>query len=131
MIVDASAILAILLNEPEREAFSDLLTAAPDPSVLSPVNFLEVALRVDRGDMPEAADKLEQILATLNIVLGEVTAPQALLAREAFQKFGKGRHAARLNLGDCFAYAMAKERHEPLLFKGNDFSQTDIKAAIW
>jgi ribonuclease VapC len=130
MIVDASAILAVLLREPERQLFSNVLNEAPKRAALSPVNYLEVALRVDRGDVPGASEKLDDILANMNVELAEVTPEQARLAREAYAKFGKGNHRARLNLGDCFAYALAKARREPLLFKGDDFRHTDVEAAL-
>jgi len=130
MIVDASAILAVLLKEPEERLFSDLLNEAPQRASLSPVNYLEAAVRIDRGDMPEASERLEAVLANMNVELAEVTPEQARLAREAYAKFGKGNHRAKLNLGDCFAYALAKARSEPLLFKGNDFRHTDVEAAI-
>ena len=130
MIVDASAILAILLKEPEEYRFADLLGEAKAKTSLSPVNYLEVALRIDRGDMPETAQRLEEILRTMNIEVVDVTPEQARLAREAYQRYGKGKHEAKLNLGDCFAYALAKARGEPLLFKGDDFRLTDVEAAI-
>lgn len=130
MIVDASAILAILLKEPEEYRFADVLTEQADTVVLSPVNYLEVALRVDRGDMAVTSDKLDQIIASMNVRLVDITPDQARLAREAYKQFGKGNHQAKLNLGDCFAYALAKARREPLLFKGDDFRMTDIEAAI-
>ena len=130
MIVDASAILAVLLKEPEEHLFADLLVEAPRKVALSPVNYLEVALRVDRGDMPATADKLDAILGRMNIVITDITAEQAQLARRAYQNFGKRSHKAQLNLGDCFAYALSKARNEPLLFKGDDFRLTDVEAAI-
>ena len=129
MIVDASAILAILLKEPEEYRFADVLTEQADTVALSPVNYLEVALRVDRGDMAVTSDKLDQIISRMNVRLVDVTPEQALLAREAYRQFGRGNHPAKLNLGDCFAYALAKARREPLLFKGDDFRMTDIEAA--
>ncbi|WP_378944984.1 type II toxin-antitoxin system VapC family toxin [Mesorhizobium sp. ANAO-SY3R2] len=130
MIVDASAILAILLKEPEEYRFADVLTDQPDTVSLSPVNYLEVALRVDRGDMDVVSAKLDHIISSMNIQLADVTPEQARLARDAYKNFGKGNHPAKLNLGDCFAYALAKARREPLLFKGDDFRMTDIEAAI-
>lgn len=130
MIVDASAILAILLKEPEEYQFADLLGEARTKTSLSPVNYLEVALRADRGDMPATSEKLDEILSRMNIAIVDITPEQARIAREAYQKFGRGNHPAKLNLGDCFAYALAKARREPLLFKGEDFSKTDIEAAI-
>lgn len=130
MIVDASAILAILLKEPEEYRFADLLAEARTKSLLSPVNYLEVTLRVDRGDMPETSQRLEEILRTMNVEIIDVTPEQARLAREAYARYGKGNHAAKLNLGDCFAYALAKARSEKLLFKGGDFRLTDVEAAL-
>ncbi|WP_205602587.1 type II toxin-antitoxin system VapC family toxin [Chelativorans alearense] len=130
VIVDASAILAILLKEPEEGRFADLLAEAKERASLSPVNYLEVALRVDRGDMPEASQKLDEILHRMNVEIADLTPEQTLLAREAYRKYGKGNHKAKLNLGDCFAYALAKARGESLLFKGNDFSHTDVEPAL-
>ena len=130
MIADASAILAILLKEPEEYRFADILTEEPDPVGLSPVNYLEIALRVDRGDMIETSEKLDQIISRMNVKVTEVTPEQAYLAREAYQKFGRGHHPAKLNLGDCFAYALSRARGEPLLFKGDDFTKTDVEVAL-
>ncbi|MBN9066966.1 MAG: type II toxin-antitoxin system VapC family toxin, partial [Rhizobiales bacterium] len=119
-----------LLKEPEEQQFFDILTEAPAESELSPVNFLEIALRVDRGDMPETSANLLEILKRMNVRVTSVNPEQAYLAREAYQRFGKGNHPAKLNLGDCFAYALAKARSEPLLFKGDDFRKTDVEAAL-
>jgi ribonuclease VapC len=130
MIADASAILAILLKEPEEYRFADILTEEPDPVGLSPVNYLEIALRVDRGDMIETSEKLDQIISRMNVKVTEVTPEQAYLAREAYLKFGRGHHPAKLNLGDCFAYALSRARGEPLLFKGDDFTKTDVEVAL-
>ena len=130
MIVDASAILAVLLKEPEQHLFSNFLNELPRRASLSPVNYVEVAVRMDRGDMPEASERLDAVLANMNVELADVTPEQAKLAREAYSRFGKGNHQARLNLGDCFAYALAKARGEPLLFKGQDFRHTDVEAAL-
>lgn len=130
MIVDASAILAILLKEPEKTRFADFLVEAPQKACLSPVNYVEVALRVDRGNMPETSEALDEIIRRMNVEIVELTPEQALLAREAYKRFGKGNHPAKLNLGDCFAYALAKARDEPLLFKGDDFRKTDVEAAL-
>ena len=130
MIVDASAILAIILDEPEGQAFEDLLIADRRRPSMSPVNFLEAAACIDALQSDHKSGRFDALLATLDIELATVTPEQALLAREAYQKFGKGNHPAKLNLGDCFAYALAKARREPLLFKGNDFRMTDIEAAI-
>lgn len=130
MIVDASAILAMLLKEPEEHAFADIIGEYADDIAISPVNHLEIALSVDRGRTPELSEALNPLLLRLGVKIAPVSAEQARLAREAYQRFGKGKHAAKLNLGDCFAYALAKARDEPLLFKGDDFRQTDVEAAL-
>ena len=128
MIVDASALLAVLLREPEKQRFRELIALDPEP-VISPVNFLEAAIRADALGSAESQG-LDRLIETSGIEIVQVTPQQARLAREAYQKFGKGNHPARLNIGDCFAYALAKARNEPLLFKGDDFRQTDVEAAI-
>lgn len=130
MIVDASAILAMLLKEPEEHAFADIIGEYADDIAISPVNHLEIALSVDRGRTPELSEALNPLLLRLGVKIAPVSAEQARLAREAYQRFGKGKHAAKLNLGDCFAYALAKARDELLLFKGDDFRQTDVEAAL-
>ena len=128
MIVDSSAILAILLDEPERDSFIQLIVAA-DVARMSTASYLEIALRIDRSGSPLAARSLDQLLAELSIVLEPVTVEQAYLARAAFGAFGRGRHPAALNFGDCFVYALARARGEPLLFKGQDFGRTDLAIA--
>ncbi|MVA98265.1 PIN domain-containing protein [Nitratireductor sp. CAU 1489] len=130
MIVDASAILAILLDEPEQPALKYCLADAPEKHTMSPINYLEAAMRVDSLDTDRKARELDNLIAALDVEIVPTTTQQAHLAREAYQKFGKGNHPARLNLGDCFAYALAKARGEPLLFKGDDFRKTDIEAAL-
>ncbi|WP_269930895.1 type II toxin-antitoxin system VapC family toxin [Aminobacter sp. HY435] len=129
MIVDASAILAIILDEPEGQAFEDLLIADRPRPAMSPVNFLEAAVRIDALRSDHKSGRFDALVTTLDIELATVTPEQAHLAREAYRKFGKGNHPAKLNFGDCFAYALAKARREPLLFKGDDFRMTDIEAA--
>ena len=130
MIVDASALLAILLGEPDGESIEDLILRDRARPAMSPMNYLEAAVRIDRLRSKEKSEKLDRLLAALDIELVDTTAPQARLAPEAYQRFGKGNHPARLNLGDCFAYALAKARGEPLLFKGDDFRLTDVEAAL-
>ena len=128
MIVDASALLAILLREPERPRFRELIALAAEP-VISPVNFVEAAVRADALGEAESLG-LDRLLQISGIAIVQVTPEQAHLARQAYRKFGKGNHPAKLNLGDCFAYALAKARNEPLLFKGDDFRLTDVEAAL-
>ncbi len=130
MIVDASAILAILLEEPEGEMIGDLMAETTEELVMTPMNYLEAAVRVDRLRSETKSIEFDRLLAALDIKIVKTTSEQALKAREAYQTFGKGNHKAKLNLGDCFAYALSKARSEPLLFKGDDFRQTDVEAAF-
>lgn len=129
MIVDASALLAIFLNEPEGERFEEILSAAEE-AYISPVNFFEVSTRLDGIWGDAAIGKLESVLSAFGILVEPINRSHMTLAQTAFRQFGKGRHKASLNMGDCFAYALAKSRGEPLLFKGNDFSQTDMESAL-
>ncbi len=108
----------------------DILLASPRPSAMSPVNFLEAAVRVDGMKEEAKSRKLDALLEALSVEIALITPEQARIAREAYRAFGKGNHPARLNLGDCFAYALSKARGEPLLFKGDDFRLTDVEAAL-
>lgn len=128
MIVDTSALLAILFGEPEADTFTVLISAAPAPR-MSAASYIEAALQMDGLGVPALANQLDALIDRLGLVLAPVTLDQARSAREAGRRFGKGRHPAALNFGDCFSYALAKSAGEPLLFKGDDFSRTDIVAA--
>jgi ribonuclease VapC len=130
MIVDASALLAVLLEESEGARFKLHLATARGPHEMSPVNYLEAAVRVDRLPTPGKSQELDNLIDAAGIRIAAISPEQALLARQAYQKFGEGNHTAKLNLGDCFAYALSKARGEPLLFKGNDFRLTDVEAAV-
>lgn len=127
MIVDTSALVALLRDEPEAAAFARLLQAAPR-RLLSAATYVELAAVVDgRGD-PVASGALDAWLAAWGVEVTPLTEGQARIAREAYRRFGRGSgHPARLNLGDCFAYALARDLGEPLLFKGADFALTDIE----
>ena len=127
MILDSSALVAILFREPEADAFVDriLVAAVKRISVATWVELMMVMARETDASMRDA----EAFLADAEVQVEPVTLEQGRLARQAFLDFGKGRHPAKLNFGDCFAYALAKETDEPLLFKGNDFALTDIMAA--
>jgi ribonuclease VapC len=127
VIVDTSALVALLRDEPEAEAFARLIQAAPR-RLLSAASYVELAAVVDgRGD-PVLSGALDAWLDAWSIELEPLTVPQARMARAAYQRFGRGTgHPARLNLGDCFAYALARDLGEPLLFKGTDFALTDIE----
>lgn len=129
MIVDASALLAVLLEEPEAPVFSKPLCDAPQ-LMMSAVNYLEVAIQVDRRNHIVLLQKFEGILEFLELAVEPVSLSQTRIARRAYSEYGKGRHRAGLNLGDCFAYALAKETGMPLLFKGDDFTHTDIEAVL-
>lgn len=130
MIVDASAIIAILKREPDAAAFTQALLRNRGAK-LSGVGYVEGSIIADRDKDPVSIRLYDKLIVDAGIVIEPVTVTQAKLAREAYRDFGKGSgHPARLNLGDCFAYALAKEKGEPLLFKGNDFRLTDIDAAL-
>lgn len=128
MILDTSALVALLEQEPEAERIACALAATPD-RVLSAANLVEagIVMQVRRGD--DGARDLDLVLAKLRVEVVPLTARQAEIARKAYRRYGRGRHNAKLNLGDCFAYALAKDRSAPLLFKGDDFSKTDITVA--
>jgi ribonuclease VapC len=129
VIVDASADLAIMLHEEDAKPFSDAMALAPDPW-MSAVNFVEAAIRMQRLRPAEARSMLDALIGDSRISIRSVSVIQAELAREAHLTYGKGRHPARLNLGDCFAYALARESGRPLLYKGGDFARTDIEPAL-
>jgi ribonuclease VapC len=123
-------VIAILRAEPDAATYA---TAIEQATVrrLSAANFVEAAAVIDGSRDPVASRKLDDLLAEAEISIAPVTAAQAHLARSAYRDFGKGSgHPACLNFGDCFAYALAKESGEPLLFKGDDFTHTDIAAAV-
>lgn len=132
MFVDASAIVAILTREPEADSLADLLEAAPSP-ITSPIAIFEAALGICRkrhASVEEAEDDVREFLELARIQLIPITAKEADTALAAFSRYGKGReHPAQLNLGDCFAYAVAKNYRTSLLFKGEDFNKTDIRSA--
>jgi len=127
LVVDTSAIVACLVKEPERQRFMSVLALA-ERSVLSSVNLLEARI-VLTGSKGLPRDWVEEFFANEQIEIVSFDETLSNLAFEAYRRYGKGRHAARLNMGDCAAYALAKARGWPLLFKGDDFSQTDVERA--
>jgi len=129
MIVDASALLAIVLGESDGDTYNRAISDTVEDISMSPVNYIEAAIRADKLGK-ETSKALDEIFRIAEIEIAHISEEQLLLAREAYQRFGKGNHPAKLNLGDCFAYALAKARSEPLLFKGDDFRQTDVEAAL-
>jgi ribonuclease VapC len=130
MILDTSALAAILFGEPEAALYTQLIHGA-DRCLLSAANFVELSIVIESQIGPDAGRQCDVFLQRAGIIIEPCTVEQAHLARQAFLDFGKGRHAAGLNFGDCFAYALAKVTGEPLLFKGDDFKKTDITSAIY
>jgi ribonuclease VapC len=128
MVIDTSAVLAILQDEPERRAINEAVEAA-DTRAMSVATLVESSIILESRYGPDGVRDLDLYIAKAQVALVPVDAEQAHLARDAFRKYGKGRHRAGLNFGDCFSYALARSLAEPLLFKGDDFSQTDAVAA--
>lgn len=128
MIVDSSAALAIVLGEPDADRFVRALTGA-ESCRMSVANFLEAAMVVEGRGGRAAGDEFDLLVERAPIELVEVTVEQAYAARRAWRRYGKGRHPAGLNFGDCFAYALAETTQEPLLYKGDNFSATDVEPA--
>lgn len=125
MVIDTSALLAILQDEPERRAFNEALEQAAS-RLVSTASFVETSIVIEARYGANGLRDLDLFLAKAGIELIPVDVEQAEAARRAFSRFGKGRHAAGLNYGDCFSYALAKVLDEPLLYKGEDFSRTDL-----
>jgi ribonuclease VapC len=128
MILDSSAVLAMLFGEPEAAALAEAAEQATERAI-SAASWLEAAMVADNRSAVASAE-FAGLMARLDLEIVPFTASQAMRAREAHRHYGKGRHKAGLNLGDCFAYALAKERGQALLFKGDDFAATDIEPAI-
>jgi ribonuclease VapC len=125
MVLDTSAILAILHDEPERRTFTEAIESAETRS-LSTAAFVECSIILETRYGPDGVRDLDLFIAKAHVSRVAVDEEQADIARRAFRKYGKGRHPAGLNFGDCFSYALASALDMPLLFKGNDFGQTDI-----
>jgi ribonuclease VapC len=128
MIVDTSALLAVLLGEAEADEFLELMLNS-DSCLMSAVSFVEASIIAETSGGDGGVRQLDAFLRTAGIAIEPVSEEQALGARQAYSDYGEGRHAAGLNFGDCFAYALAKISGEPLLFKGSDFRKTDIVSA--
>jgi ribonuclease VapC len=129
MILDTSALAAIFFGEPEAARYTQLIQGA-DRCLTSAATFVELSMAIDGQIGPDAGRQCDVFFRRAGIAIEPVTVEQAHLARQAFLDFGKGRHAAGLNFGDCFAYALAKITGEPLLFKGEDFKKTDIISVL-
>ncbi|HEY7337231.1 MAG TPA: type II toxin-antitoxin system VapC family toxin [Bryobacteraceae bacterium] len=128
MVIDTSAMVAILAGESERSQYLEVIEAA-EVRRMSVASFVEVSIVIDGRYGPEGLRDLDRFIARAGIELVPVDTEQGHLARDAFSRFGKGRHRAGLNFGDCFSYALASVLDEPLLFKGDDFIHTDMTAA--
>lgn len=129
MVVDASALIAILFGESDEHALSEALAKARRP-VVSAVNYVEAAFVATGRLGPAGQEKLDRLIGQLGVTIASFDALQATAAVGAFRRYGKGNHPARLNLGDCAAYALAHSLDAPLLFKGDDFAKTDVRAAV-
>ena len=129
MIVDSSALIAILKREPEQAAFSALLEST-ELVRISAASYFETAIMIDSLRQPVAARMLDDLIERSRILIDPVTETQAKIARQAYRDYGRGSgHPAHLNFGDCFSYALAREKREPMLWKGDDFAHTDIQRA--
>jgi ribonuclease VapC len=129
MIVDTSAVLAVLLGEGEADDFAESILKS-DRCEMSAVSFVEASIVAESNGGDGGVRQLDAFLRTAGITIEPVSEEHALAARQAYSDYGKGRHPAGLNFGDCFSYALAKISGEPLLFKGSDFRRTDVAAAI-
>ena len=129
IVVDTSAIVAILKREEERDAFARIISAS-DACFFSTVGYLEASMVIVGRGRAQLTDELEELLSELAIELVPFDQQQARVSQTAFFRFGKGRHPAGLNFGDCVSYALARSRGLPLLFKGTDFAKTDVISAL-
>jgi ribonuclease VapC len=129
VIVDTSILVAMVKGESDVHLYVDALMRAGSPR-LSAANYFEFAMVVDKLGSPAFSRRVDEIVWEFGLVIVSVSRDQAQIARQAYQRFGKGRHPAALNFGDCFAYALAKETGEPLLYKGTDFKLTDIVGVL-
>jgi ribonuclease VapC len=130
MIIDSSALIAILTNEPDGPV---LARAMNEPATLSisAASYLETSIVIDKQRDPVLSAGLDDLLEDAKITVESVTVEQAKIARQAYRDYGRGSgHRANLNFGDCFSYALARIKREPLLFKGDDFVHTDLRSAI-
>jgi ribonuclease VapC len=130
MVVDTSALIALLYMEPEAARLAGALESDAT-RLISAATVLEAGLVIESRYGPVGGRELDLLIAKAGLSVEAVTAEQAELARDAWRRYGKGRHSAGLNFGDCFSYALARATGEPLLFKGDDFSHTDIAAIAY
>jgi len=130
MILDTSAVLAILKDEPESSSFAEVIERIRVRRI-SAVTLFETSIVADRNENPALSQAVDEFMTLIQPIIEPVTEAQAWIARRAYREYGKGSgHPAQLNFGDCFSYALAKDRNEPLLFKGNDFIHTDVRTVM-
>jgi ribonuclease VapC len=129
MIIDTSAIIAVLFDENDAKVYAQAMTRA-DSCRVSAATFVEIAIVVEAQTKSNGSHQVDALFRRAGITIEPVTEEHAHIARQAFTDFGKGRHPAGLNYGDCFSYALAKATGEPLLFKGKDFAKTDLIPAL-
>ena len=126
IVLDSSAAIAALFNEPQCQSVTETLSAERH-IIMSAANLLECVLRLARGPGPDRSVEIDELIETFGVTVTPIDLEQLHFARAGFLAYGKGRHPAGLNFGDCFAYALAKSRNAPLLFVGEDFAKTDVK----
>jgi ribonuclease VapC len=129
MVIDSSAIIAVILDEPGAPALRARIAVAEQVH-LSAATFVESSIVMARRHGEPGVDRLDRLVTDTGMSIEPVTAERAVAARSAYLRYGKGLHPAALNFGDCFSYALARERDEPLLFVGDDFARTDVRAAV-
>jgi ribonuclease VapC len=129
MIIDTSAVLAVLLAEKDAKRYASAIAEA-GVRLTSAANYLEAGIVIDNQIGPSAGRQFDALISRADIRIEAVTREHADLARQAYLDYGKGNHPARLNFGDCFAYALSKHTDHPLLFKGDDLSKTDVSPAL-
>jgi ribonuclease VapC len=130
VIVDSSALIAILTDEPEALALSQVLDQ-PQIARLSAASYLETSIVLDKHKDAVLSAKLDGLIESAKMLIEPVTVEQAKIAREAYRNYGKSSgHPANLNFGDCFSYALARDKREPILYKGDDFVHTDLRSAL-
>lgn len=131
MIIDTSAVISILKHETDAFDINRALIDSATACMMSAASYLEAGIVADSERNPGIGPSLDNLIEQANIIVAPVTEVQARIARQAYLQYGKGSgHKAQLNFGDCFAYALAKDMNQPLLFKGNDFGQTDVEVAL-
>jgi len=130
MIVDSSALIAILRDEPEAQAFSEKIELAQSVRI-SAATLFEASMVADKFGNPILRARFDETVERSKMIIEPFTAEQARIAREAYRDYGKGSgHPANLNFGDCFSYALARDKREPILYKGDDFGHTDLRSAL-